>query len=65
MEVIVRNLNGMFRERMKLGLTLKDVATAARVSERAIRKYEEGTSYPTNQFITDWPTYLCGRYCHE
>ena len=47
MEVIVRNLNGMFRERMKLGLTLKDVATAARVSERAIRKYEEGRSYPT------------------
>ncbi len=49
MEVIVRNLNGMFRERMKLGLTLKDVATAARVSERAIRKYEEGTCYPTKE----------------
>ena len=46
---IVKNLNGMFKERIRLGLTRKDVATSAQVSERAIRSYEEGRSYPTKE----------------
>ena len=43
------NVGRMFKERLMRGLTRKDVATAARVSERAIRKYEEGQSYPTRE----------------
>ena len=49
MNEIVKNLNGMFKERIRLGLTRKDVATSAQVSERAIRSYEEGRSYPTKE----------------
>ena len=49
MNEIVKNLNGMFKERLKLGLTRKDVATAVQVSERAIRSYEEGITYPTKE----------------
>lgn len=46
-QVLAQNMSRMFSERMRLGMTRKDTATAAKVSERAIRKYEEGTSYPT------------------
>ena len=49
MNEIVKNLNGMFKERIRLGLTREDVATSAQVSERAIRNYEEGRSYPTKE----------------
>ena len=43
------NVGRMFTERLMRGLTRKDVATAIKVSERAIRKYEEGQSYPSRE----------------
>ena len=48
-QIAATNVGRMFGERMRRGLTRKDVATAAKVSERAIRKYEEGQSYPTKE----------------
>ena len=43
------NVGRMFTERLRRGLTRKDIATAIKVSERAIRKYEEGQSYPSRE----------------
>ena len=47
--IIDRNLSGMFSERMRRGMTRKDLATAMKISERAIRKFEEGQCYPTRE----------------
>ena len=41
------NISRLFSERMRRGMTRKDVATAVRISERAVRKFEEGICYPT------------------
>ena len=41
------NISQLFSERMRRGMTRKDVATAARISERAVRKFEGGICYPT------------------
>jgi transcriptional regulator with XRE-family HTH domain len=46
-QILAQNMSRMFSERMRLGLTRKDTATAVKVSERAIKKFEEGICYPT------------------
>ena len=46
-QLMASNINRLFSERMRRGMTRKDVATAARISERAVRKFEEGICYPT------------------
>ena len=46
-QLMACNMGRLFSERMRHGMTRKDVATAARISERAVRKFEEGICYPT------------------
>ena len=46
-QLMARNITNLLSERMRRGMTRKDVATAARISERAVRKFEEGICYPT------------------
>ena len=43
---MTNNIGRLLQKRMRRGMTLKDVATAARISERAVRKFEEGICYP-------------------
>ena len=57
---MTNNMGRLLQERMRRGMTLKDVATAARISERAVRKFEEGICSPTRDtynkvaHIFDW-----------
>ena len=48
MPTFVRNnMMHMWVLYLKQGITRKDVATVAQVSERAIRNYEDGKQYPS------------------
>ena len=46
---VVSNLSQMWTLYLTKGLTRKDVATVAQVSERAIRNYEDGKQYPSRK----------------
>ena len=48
---VIGNVSRMWTMYLKQGITRKDVATIAQVSERAIRNYEDGKQYPS------WKTY--------
>ncbi len=44
---VIGNVSRMWTLYLKQGITRKDVATVAQVSERAIRNYEDGKQYPS------------------
>ncbi len=46
---VVKNMSQMWPLYLAKGLTRKDVATVAQVSERAIRNYEDGKQYPSQK----------------
>ena len=46
---VVGNMSRMWTLYLKQGITRKDVATVAQVSERAIRNYEDGKQYPSQK----------------
>lgn len=46
---VMSNISRMWPLYLAKGLTRKDVATVAQVSERAIRNYEDGKQYPSQK----------------